>query len=161
MRLEQLELAAAIEGLVGNAERSVKSLLNNASFACEFVDRQTRLDLVEPRSCTDIQEIAEQADADEQPLRVIVAESGEGLFIEARQQRQATDETPPAAAAGREAVPATIRFRVRFDKLLSEIAFGRDMDLLLVANRKGDVIGQQAGAVRSAGSTGRPSVRLR
>lgn len=136
--------ADAIERLVANAQTSVDNLLNKPDFACQFVERQTRLELVSPARCTRIETLVAA-----RKLRVLLEESGEALLVAL---------VPAAGTHETDVHESPIRFRVRFDRLLGEIPFGRDLDVLLVANQAGRVVGQLAGTPETP--AGQVSVRI-
>lgn len=128
--------AGTVESLVKNFQSNVESLAGEPSYACEFQRRQSRLRLVRPQKCEDIA----ARDATDYTTEARIESGAEGLTFTVRSNSERNNATEEDAAGAKN--QDAMVWAIRFDRVLSEIPFGRGMDVLLIADRSGRVVKQ-------------------
>jgi len=119
--------ATRLEAVLDNAATTVKNRALDLRFACDFVDRQPYLTLVEPGRCETLQRY-ESAEVEIETRY----DAGRGRLLLT---------AVPQGDAGWEG----FSFAVELERILHEVPLADHFDLLLLADRRGDVVVQVAG----------------
>jgi hypothetical protein len=135
--------AGAVETLVENFRKNIENLAREPKYACDFQRRQTRLRLVSPGSCDEIDDPGYRYD----PKAKITSEHADlqlSVFLTKTESGLKTNTVNAVAGEEKSKVTANafMTWTIRFDQVLSDIPFGKGMDVLLIADHVGKVVKQ-------------------
>ena len=120
------QTAQAVEQLLTNAKRTLKSLNARPDYACEFFKQQRRLTLVKPLDCKDLGRINLST------TKVHINPETPMPRLEGSYESDQAEYQPPAK----------FTISIRLDQVLKDAPFGDRFDAILVADHDGRVIAQ-------------------
>ncbi|MEE4146406.1 MAG: hypothetical protein V2I26_16500 [Halieaceae bacterium] len=154
--LQRLEQAASsISGLLGNVRTTINTLYSQSAGSdtwddgCKFFQRQTRLKLVEPATCTDLPTndafgfAGLSMEANDSKLQFVVRLAQRPGWPSAPVADPAASSAPPESAASSPGVreEKTVVVQARLDVLMEQIPFGEAFDTVMIVNNKGMLVG--------------------